>query len=121
MRFFLWLANRTPEARQFIIGWTKTISFDLDGKVFFYLRFQEGKASFHDGRPEKYDVLLRAPIGVMTGVLAGRIEMDQAFAEKQFEVVGPIVDGVKFRHFSAIVEESHSRMFSLLRGMMNIF
>lgn len=120
MRFFLWLANRTPEARQFIKDWTRTISFDLDGKIFFYLRFRDGKVSFHDGKPEKYDVLLKAPIKVMTEVLAGRTEMDQAFAERQFEVVGPIVDGIKFRHLSAIVEESHSRTFSLLRGLLSI-
>lgn len=117
MKLFLLFANRTPEAREFMKGWNKTIAFDVDGKDPFHIVIEDGKASYRNGKPDKYDVLLKVSRKVLTQVLAGRIEMDQAFAERQFEVVGPIVDGVKFRHLSAIVERSHIRTFSILRKM----
>ncbi len=120
MKFFLWLGNRTQAARDFMKGWDKTVCFELDETRYFSVQVKGGKASYHEGKPEKYDVLLKATSKVLNEVLSGKTGMEEAFTEHQFEVIGPIVDGVKFRHLSTLIEEEHGRMFSILRGLLNI-
>lgn len=120
MRFLVWAINRTREVKDLIEGWDRTLLFDLDGEDFFYLRFGKGKASFHNGRPEKADVTMKIPANVLMKVMTGQKDMDEAYAEKRYDIIGPIVDGIRFRRITAVTEESNRTLFHFLRKLSSI-
>jgi putative sterol carrier protein len=100
--------------------WNRTFLFNVDEKVFFHIRTENGKAFLLNGEPEKYDVMLKIPSKVLAEIFTGRKDMNEAFAERQYEIIGPVQDGVRFRYLSEMVEKRHRRIFSLLRRISGL-
>ena len=64
--------------------------------------------------------MIKIPARILTDVLTGRKDMNEAYADRQYEIIGPVQDGIKFRYLSEIVEKSHPRLFSVLRKLSGV-
>jgi hypothetical protein len=54
-------ANEVAEAKGLMAGWNKVVQFIVEGEGDFYIKFENGVATFHEGKHEKPDVTLKGP------------------------------------------------------------
>jgi len=107
----------TPEVKDLVEGWRSVVQFELIGEEPFYITFEEQEAEFHEGRSDNPDVVLSGRSEVFFDVITGKLDPDKAYMMKKYAVKGSVVDAMKFRRISEIVEESHKSTFSVLKTL----
>ncbi len=119
IKTFVSFANRTPAAKEIMEGWDRTIQFNLDGEDPMYVKIENGKASFHEGKAEP-NLVFRGNSELFYKVITNEIDPEEAFVSRKYEVQGPITDATKFRRLGEAVQASHTRTFGLLRKFSKI-
>jgi putative sterol carrier protein len=110
--------NKTKEVKEFVSGWESRIEFCLTGESPFGVLFStDGAIKFHEGKLENPDVIFYASSDLFYGMLAGKIDQDEAFSNGQVDVKGSIFDSVRFRHAAETTQEKHSALFTVLRAV----
>ncbi len=107
----------TPQIKEIVENWSSIIQFDLIGEEPFYLQLDEASAKFHEGSAENPDVVLSGRSEVFFDVISGKLDPDSAYMMKKYVVKGSVVDAMKFRKISELVEESHKSTFSVLKTL----
>jgi len=107
----------TPEVKDLVEGWRSVVQFELIGEEPFYINFEDQKTEFHEGRSDNPDVVLSGRSEVFFDVITGKLDPDKAYMMKKYAVKGSVVDAMKFRRISEIVEESHKSTFSVLKTL----
>src|ERR1700730_8083562 len=110
--------NKTKEVKEFLSGWGSQIEFDLTGEAPFGTLFpREATIQFVDKKLENPDVIFYASSDLFYGMLTGKIDQDEAFANGLVDVKGSIYDSVRFRHAAEITQEKPSALFTVLRAV----
>ena len=107
----------TPEVKDLVEGWRSIVQFDLMGEEPFYIICEGQRAEFHEGLSDNADVVLSGRSEVFFDVITGKLDPDRAYMMKKYAVKGSVVDAMKFRRVSEIVEQSHKSMFSVLKTL----
>lgn len=105
----------TPETKAMLADWSSVIQFDLVGEDAFYLQISGAAASFHNGKVENADVVLSGRSDAFFDVITGKLDPDEAYVMKKYNVKGSVVDAMKFRRISELTEEKHKTAFSVLK------
>ena len=100
--------------------WKSDIQFDLIGEDPFYLQISNAAASFHNGKLENPDVVLSGRSDAFFDVITGKLDPDEAYVMKKYDVKGSVVDAMKFRRISELTEARHKTAFSLLKTVGKI-
>ena len=108
------------ETKTILEDWSSVIQFDLMGEDPFYLQISNSAASFHNGKVEKPDVVLSGRSDAFFDVITGKLDPDEAYVMKKYEVKGSVVDAMKFRRISELTEARHKTAFSLLKTVGKI-
>ena len=110
----------TPEVKELVEGWHSVVQFDLTGEEPFYIILDEQETEFQEGRFDNPDVVLSGRSEVFFDVITGKLDPDRAYMMKKYAVKGSVVDAMKFRRISEMVEESHKSTFSVLKRLGKI-
>ena len=105
MKSFAWLANRNSKAKSLMAG-DRFVQFEIEGQQPCYLHFSRIGISFHDGRHDRPDVILRIKPETILKMLKGEIGQQEAFALKKIEVTGSMVDAMRFNQVTQAVLKS---------------
>jgi putative sterol carrier protein len=89
----------------------------LIGEDPFYLQIYDAAAAFHEGRAENPDVILSGRSSTFFDVVTGKLDPDEAYMMKKYDVKGSVIDAMKFRRVSELTEKSHKTMFSVLKAV----
>lgn len=100
--------------------WDSIIQFDLIGEEPFYLAISDGSANFHEGKIDNPDVVFSGRSDTFFDVITGKLDPDEAYTMKRYDVKGSVVDAMKFRRISELTEEKHKAMFSVLKKVGGI-
>lgn len=100
--------------------WHSTIQFDLIGEEPFYLTINNGSAVFYEGKADTPDVVLSGRSDTFFDVITGKLDPDEAYTMKKYDVKGSVVDAMKFRRLSELTEAKHKAMFSVLKKVGGI-
>jgi len=110
----------TRDPTDLLAYWNATIQFNLIGEDPFYLQIADGAATFHDGKFEAPDVVLSGRSQTFFDVITGKLDPDEAYTMKKYNVSGSVVDAMKFRRLSELTEQKHKTMFSVLKKVGGI-
>ena len=110
----------TSDPQNILKDWSSTIQFDLIGEDPFYLSISDGSASFHEGKAGTPDVTLSGRSETFFDVITGKLDPDEAYTMKKYDVRGSVVDAMKFRRISELTEAKHKAMFSVLKKVGGI-
>lgn len=99
-------ANEVPEAKSAMAGWNKVIQFIVAGEGEFHFVFENGAASFHEGKHEKPDVTLKGPEEVFHKMLTRELDQTRAFFAKQYTIEGSMGDAMKFGRIGTAVAKA---------------
>lgn len=110
----------TNETKAILEDWKSDIQFDLIGEDPFYLQISNASASFHNGKVENPDVVLSGRSDAFFDVITGKLDPDEAYVMKKYDVKGSVVDAMKFRRISELTEARHKTTFSLLKTVGKI-
>ncbi|MEM3666810.1 MAG: SCP2 sterol-binding domain-containing protein [Candidatus Bathyarchaeia archaeon] len=99
-------ANEVAEAKSLMSGWNKVIQFIAEGEGDFYIKFENGVATFHEGRHEKPDVTLKGPEEVFYKMLTRELDPTRAYFAKQYTIEGSMADAMKFARIGAAVAKT---------------
>ena len=105
MKSFAWLANRNAKAKSVMAG-DRVVQFEIEGQQPCYLHFSRVGISFHDGRHDRPDVILRTKPDTILKMMKGEIGQQEAFALKKIEVTGSMVDAMRFNQVTQAVLKS---------------
>ncbi len=110
--------NKTPEVKDFALGWESRVQFDLLGEEPFAIIFsKDGKGEFENGRIEKPDVIFYCESNLFFDMMTGKVDQDDAFSNGLVEIKGSIFDSVRFRHMAELTQQKHGALFSVLRAL----
>jgi len=84
----------------------RVVQFEIEGQQPCYLHFSKAGISFHDGRHDRPDVILRTKPETILKMLKGEIGQQEAFALKKIEVTGSMVDAMRFNQVTQAVLKS---------------
>ena len=110
----------TPETKAILHNWTSVIQFDLIGEGAFYLEISQAAARFHTGKVENPDVVLSGRSDAFFDVITGKLDPDEAYVMKKYNIKGSVVDAMKFRRISELTEAKHKATFSVLKTVGKI-
>ena len=96
-------ANTVAEAKSAMAGWNKVVQFSVQGEGDFFLKFENGTASFNEGKHEKPDVTLKGPEDVFYKMLTRELDQTRAYFDKQYAIEGSMSDAMKFGRIGAAV------------------
>ncbi|MBS7621353.1 SCP2 sterol-binding domain-containing protein [Candidatus Bathyarchaeota archaeon] len=99
-------ANEVAEAKSLMAGWNKVIQFIAEGEGDFYIKFENGVATFHEGRHEKPDVTLKGSEEVFYKMLTRELDPTRAYFAKQYTIEGSMADAMKFARIGAAVAKT---------------
>jgi len=99
-------ANEVAEAKGLMAGWNKVIQFVVEGEGNFYMKFENGVATFHDGKHEKPDVTLKGPEEVFYKMLTRELDSTRAYFAKQYTIEGSMADAMKFGRIGTAVAKA---------------
>ncbi len=108
------------ETKAILDDWNSVIQFDLIEEDPFYLQISNAAATFHNGKNENPDVVLSGRSDAFFDVITGRLDPDEAYVMKKYDVKGSVVDAMKFRRISELTEAKHKTAFSLLKTVGKI-
>ncbi len=98
-------------------GLDKVVQFDLRGEKPFYLRLQDGRVVFSRGRHEHPGVTLLGSSRSFYEIMVGRLDQEEAYNLKKYQVVGSIRDAIRFKILADSVQESYLLPLSILRSI----
>ena len=99
-------ANEVPEAKSTMSGWNKVIQFVIEGEDDFYIKFENGAASFNVGKHEKPDVTLKGPEEIFYKMLTRELDQTRAYFAKQYTIEGSMADAMKFGRIGTAVAKA---------------
>lgn len=99
-------ANEVDEAKGLMVGWNKVIQFVVEGEGEFYIKFENGTATFHDGKHEKPDVTLKGPEEVFYKMVTRELDATRAYFAKQYTIEGSMADAMKFGRIGTAVAKA---------------
>ncbi len=105
-REFVKLANNTPKAKEQMEGWDKVVQFIIEGEEDFYIKTEEGKASFHIGEHESPDVTLKGPEEVFYKMLTRELDMTKAYFARKYRIEGSMGAAMKFGRIATAVAKA---------------
>jgi len=114
VKFLVRYANKTRAAKELMEDWNCKIQFDLSGEEPFYVKAENGRLSVHKGRIGDPDATIKATAKTFLDIATGKLDQDEAFQLKKYEVVGSISDGVRLRRVSELTREGHRFLFAIL-------
>jgi len=88
--------NEVAEAKSLMAGWNKVVQFVVEGEGEFYIKFDNGAASFQEGKHEKPDVTLKGKEEVFYKMLTRELDATKAFLLRQYSIEGSMGDAMKF-------------------------
>ncbi|NIO38573.1 hypothetical protein GTO27_12885 [Candidatus Bathyarchaeota archaeon] len=99
-------ANEVAEAKSAMEGWSKVIQFVVEGEGDFYLKFENGVATFHEGKHEKPEVTLKGPEEIFYKMLTRELDQTRAYFAKQYTIEGSMADAMKFGRIGTAVAKA---------------
>jgi putative sterol carrier protein len=99
-------ANEVEEAKGLMAGWNKVIQFVVEGEGEFYIKFENGIATFHEGKHEKPDVTLKGPEEVFYKMVTRELDATRAYFAKQYTIEGSMADAMKFGRIGTAVAKA---------------
>lgn len=114
LRVFVHFLNRTPQVRDMLEGWNRTLQFNLEGEPPFYVVVENERASMGRGTADDPDLVLSAPSPLFMGIITNQVNADEAFMNKKYEVVGAPGDATRFRVLGERVQEYHPVAFGAM-------
>jgi len=99
-------ANAVPEAKNTMAGWNKVVQFVVEGEGDFYLKFENGTATYNEGKHEKPDVTLKGPEDVFYKMLTRELDQTRAYFAKQYAIEGSMSDAMKFGRIGQAVAKA---------------
>jgi putative sterol carrier protein len=99
-------ANEVAEAKGLMAGWNKVVQFSVTGEGDFYLQFENGAATFHEGKHLKPDVTLKGPEDVFYKMLTRELDQTRAYFAKQYTIEGSMSDAMKFGRVGTAVAKA---------------
>jgi len=95
--------------------WQSEIQFDLAGEEPFYISIDKTQVKFRIGRVDNPDVVLSGRSATFFDVMIGKLDPDEAYIMKKYDVKGSVVDAMRFRRICELTEEAHKTTFSALK------
>jgi putative sterol carrier protein len=95
--------------------WQSEIQFDLNGEDPFYISIAKTHVELHTGRVDDPDVVLSGRSDIFFDILIGRLDPDEAYIMKKYDVSGSVVEAMKFRRICELTEQTHKTTFSALK------
>lgn len=111
------LLNKTPQTQEMMDGWDRIVQFDLEGEPKFYIQTSSQKAALHLGEHSNADVVIKAKASLFLKIIFGEVNADEAFLARQYELVGSVVDGTKFRRLGETAQNIYGQTFQLFREL----
>ena len=99
-------ANEVAEAKSAMAGWSKVVQFEVEGEGDFYFLFENGAASFHEGKHEKPDVTLKGKEEIFYKMLTRELDQTRAYFAKQYTIEGSMGDAMKFGRIGTAVAKA---------------
>jgi putative sterol carrier protein len=99
-------ANEVSEAKSTMSGWNKVVQFIIEGEDDFYIKFEGGAATFHEGKHEKPDVTLKGPEEIFYKMLTRELDQTRAYFAKQYTIEGSMADAMKFGRIGTAVAKA---------------
>jgi putative sterol carrier protein len=99
-------ANEVEEAKKTMAGWNKVIQFMIEGEGDFYIKFDNGTATFHEGKHESPNVTLKGAEEVFYKMLTRELDQTRAYFAKQYTIEGSMADAMKFGRIGTAVAKS---------------
>ena len=99
-------ANGNAEAKGVMAGWNKVVQFSVEGEGDFYLKFENGAASFTEGKHPKPDVTLKGSEDVFYKMLTRELDQTRAYFAKQYTIEGSMSDAMKFGRIGTAVAKA---------------
>jgi putative sterol carrier protein len=99
-------ANEVAEAKSAMAGWNKVVQFVVAGEGDFYIKFENGAATFHEGKHEKPDVTLKGPEEVFYKMMTGELDQTKAYFAKQYTIEGSMADAMKYGRIGTAVAKA---------------
>jgi putative sterol carrier protein len=98
--------NEVAEAKSTMTGWNKVVQFAVAGEGDFYIKFENGAATFHEGKHEKPDVTLKGPEEVFYKMLTRELDQTRAYFAKQYTIEGSMADAMKYGRIGTAVAKA---------------
>jgi putative sterol carrier protein len=99
-------ANKNAEAKGLMSGWNKVVQFSVQGEGDFYMQFENGAATFHEGKHAKPDVTLKGSEDVFYKMLTRELDQTRAYFAKQYTIEGSMSDAMKFGRIGTAVAKA---------------
>ena len=99
-------ANEVEEAKSAMAGWNKVIQFVIEGEGDFYMKFEDGTATFHEGKHEAPSVTLKGSEEVFYKMITRELDMTRAYFAKQYTIEGSMSDAMKFGRIGTAVAKA---------------
>jgi putative sterol carrier protein len=99
-------ANEVAEAKNAMAGWNKVVQFSVEGEGDFYLKFEDGKCSFSEGKHESPNVTLKGPEEIFYKMLTRELDQTRAYFAKQYTIEGSMADAMKFGRIGTAVAKA---------------
>jgi putative sterol carrier protein len=99
-------ANEAAEAKGLMTGWNKVVQFMVQGEGDFYIKFENGAATFYEGKHEKPDVTLKGSEDVFYKMLTRELDQTRAYFAKQYTIEGSMSDAMKFGRIGTAVAKA---------------
>jgi putative sterol carrier protein len=99
-------ANGSAEAKSLMAGWNKVVQFVVEGEGDFFIKFENGVASFHEGKHEKPDITLKGKEEVFFKMLTRELDATKAYFTRQYIIEGSMADAMKFGRLGTIIAKT---------------
>ncbi|MBB4683848.1 SCP2 sterol-binding domain-containing protein [Amycolatopsis jiangsuensis] len=120
IRVFAVFLNRTPQLRDLLDRWDRTLEFRLAGERPFHLVIENGKAGVAGHPATDPDIVFEAPAALFLRMMLDPALADEAYVNKKYEVHGPPPDATRFRVLGERVQEYHRLFFGVLKKSATI-
>jgi putative sterol carrier protein len=98
--------NEVAEAKSLMVGWDKVVQFAVAGEGDFYIKFENGVATFHEGKHEKPDATLKGPEEVFYKMLTRELDLTRAYFARQYTIEGSMSDAMKYGRIGTAVAKA---------------
>lgn len=114
IRVFVFFLNRTPQVRDMMEGWHKTLQFNLEGEHPFHIVMDGASARVFGGSASSPSVVFEATAQLFLRMMLDTALADEAYVNKKYEVYGAPSDATRFRVLGERVQEYHPMVFGAL-------
>jgi hypothetical protein len=116
IKLLAWLVNRTPDVRNQLTNWNRTVQFSLSGERSFFVTVSDNRMKYALGEADKPDLAFASKSEDFFNVMIGRTKFDQGFSKGIYTINGSITDAVKLMRIAELTLESHSALGRLIRS-----